>query len=114
VIIKLSASGKAVQVITDAFLNEKGEAVADVYQFPVYKMRSLLDNPVGNRVEVLTRLPLQVSGDRFPPSPVWTGDIMIPGEKVNPGRKADDAFAYKHRVAAKQNAPVMDAEIDWS
>ena len=73
-IVKLSSSGRAVQVVDDD---------GRVFQTSVEFVRGLLEGRSPRGFVLLTRLPFMVSKDRYKPSPVWSG-----GEKVYEG--ADD------------------------
>lgn len=68
-IVKLSSSGKAVQVITDD---------GSVFQTSKLFFEGLFSGKSSSGFIPMTRLPWKVSKDRFKPSPVWNPET---GEK---------------------------------
>lgn len=72
-VLKLSKSGKQLQVIDD---------FGNVYGIGVYAVRNLLDGKVANGVTVASRLPDKVSPDRFGVSPLWDPEGRVPKETL--------------------------------
>jgi len=96
-IVKLSKSGHQVQFIAD-----NGE----IYTVSaILMMKTINEHKAGNFV-VLTRLPVNVSPDRFPKSPVWTGTEVKHVEKAS-----QDGLSKKGREERKNTKQFEDKAV---
>lgn len=105
-IIKLSSSRKAVQVV-----DEEGR----VFQTSVAYLVRLLEEPNPGKFALLTELPFRVSASRFPKSPLYEGvtKVNLPTLSVNPDKTNKDVYAAKSREKLKEDRAVEDSEVDW-
>lgn len=99
-IVKLSSSGRALQVVDDE---------GCVFQTSVEFVRGLLDGRSPSGFLLLTRLPFRVSKDRYKPSPVWNPDSR---EKELYESSSEDAQSVKttSRVRSKKG---FEDKVVW-
>ena len=107
-IVKLTSSGKAFQVVSD-------EGV--VFQTSVEWVKGLLSGKSPKGFLLLTRMPFRVSKDRFVKSPVWN---VVSGEKeldvdssdvASPGL-GSDVLSHKASKSRKEKSLFKD-EVVW-
>lgn len=107
-IVKLSKSGKQLQVVDD---------FGNVYGIAKVAVLNLLNGSVKQNFSIMTRLPFKVSTSRFGVSPLWDPNgtnVLIPPSSSNDVKLNDDVLAfesYKTRTGDKV-IPVRDVE-DW-
>lgn len=102
-IIKKSASGKALQFITD-------EGV--VYQMAVSLFPRVMSESINGDFVVLTRMPIPVPHNRFPKSPVY-GDVKLSSAVDVAGV---DAFSKDFVVERKEQVAGQKAseyKVKW-
>jgi hypothetical protein len=93
-IMKVSSSGKQVQVIDDD---------GNVFGTSCFYTQRMLDEKNTNKFLLLTRLPFKVSPDRFKASPLWdpstsSGKRELTDEELTTG---NDALSVKKREEGK-------------
>jgi hypothetical protein len=110
-IIKLSRSLKQFQVVGDPVPNpdSPGELCCFVYGCSVGSLKSLVERGDSGKFVVLTRLPVPVSSERFPSSPVYRGPTLIDVSSLD--KKRDSFSVPKSKV--KERVPVGDVVVDW-
>jgi hypothetical protein len=89
--MKVSSSGKQVQVIDDE---------GNVFGTSCFYTQRMLDEKNTNKFLLLTRLPFKVAPDRFKSSPLWTpsGKRELTQEELTTG---NDALSVKKREEGK-------------
>lgn len=102
-IVKLTSSLKGVQIIDDD---------GKVFQTSVFALKSLLEGD-NKKFVICSKMPYDVSPDRFPKSPVYGGYTTIDAEKYDQRVLAKDALAYAHREKRDEEKPVKDAVVKW-
>jgi hypothetical protein len=101
-IVRLTASGKAVQFITDDGVQ---------YVVALAHLQGYLAN--GNKpFIVLSRLADLVSPERYPKSPVWDpgGSVVNNSEKLTTD---NDAHSRKVATAKEHQIAYVDKEVSW-
>jgi hypothetical protein len=99
-IIRISKSGKGFQVIDDE---------GHVFITSVEYIRRLLDGRFSGPFLLLTRLPNDVSTDRFGTSPVWNPDNgTVTSSDISDSELSTNNDALSQKVLKKLDAPVKD------
>ena len=105
-IIKLSSSGKQLQVVDD---------FGNVYATSLVYAKMLLDNKLPKPFILCSRLPNKVSASRFGLSPVWNPDNRPVAELV-PGTSGEiiskDSFSNEVRDSNKVKVNIED-KVVW-
>ena len=106
-VLKLSKSGKQLQIIDD---------FGNVYGISVFAARWLLDGKVKFGHSVAQRLPFKVSPERFGVSPLWNpeGSTEVPNISIPPDSGItlnNDAFSYKSLKKEEDNKKYTDKEV---
>ena len=103
-IIKLSSSGKQVQVVDDD---------GCVFGTSVTFLKGLLEGKAPRGFVLLTRLPFKVASSRFMKSPTWNPST---GEKEVDVKLEDDPYAvagsYREVKERKDSKPIEDVR-EW-
>lgn len=101
VVIKLSKSGRAFQVIADD---------GTVYQTSLFTTRKLLDGQVNGGFIVLTEFPNKCSADRFPKSPMYKpeGDVLTTDDTLT---TTNDVFSGKYKQANEEKEQFKDKSV---
>ena len=102
-IIKLSSSLKAVQVISDD---------GTVFQTSIFMLKKLIEDANPAKFSVLTEMSYKVAANRFPKSPVYEGATTLDLSKYDPSRNQSDAFSNSHKVKQEQER-VVDDSVAW-
>ena len=102
-VIKLNASGKAVQVITD-------EGV--MFQTSRFYVEQMLSGKLNVPFILMSRLENGVSPDRFKKSPVWSGNLGVKTtDPSQPLTTTNDAFSVKAKTDIKQAQVYSNEEV---
>ena len=109
-IIKLSNSGKQVQVVDDD---------GCVFGTSLVFLNGLLEGRSPLNFVLMTRLPFKVAKGRFKPSPTWnpsTNTKEVEIKDTSDVKVEDDpyavAYSYKDVKEKKENKPIGDLD-DW-
>jgi hypothetical protein len=104
-IIKISKSGKAFQVVDDNGI---------VYQTSVYIAKMLLEGTVNGGWVLLSMLPEKVSADRFPKSPLYMPEGMSADDvSAEVTRASQDAYSEKRAKDNTSKDAYKDKQIEW-
>lgn len=102
-VIKLSKSGKQLQFICD-------EGV--VYVTSVHYLLGMINKGNPAFIVTMNKLPLKVSKDRFPVSPVWNPE-GLQEDVVNSDKTTQDPLSIKGRDNLQKVEGFKDKEVKW-
>jgi len=102
-VLKLTSSGKAVQIITDD---------GYVYQTSVVFLQGLLMGKAKGNFITTCRLPFNVAPDRFKPSALYDPKGLFKGDAAKTLTTTNDSLSIKDR-AAKETKKGFEDKAVW-